>query len=146
VLENRVQTLPNKKGLINGECWAYGKLYFKSKRSKTKPLRYNMKDVRHITFEVHSVSFFCFYIPCRKVRSVPISWLCLSPQKEFLGVTNIFVCTGVFSHLQNKYIVLGFRVLTAVVMMSSAFWDKMPCSPLKNKPGKKPEWSRQQAL
>jgi hypothetical protein len=26
---------------------------------------------------------------------------------------------------------VGFEVLTAVVMKSSVFWDKMPCSPLK---------------
>jgi hypothetical protein len=53
----------------------------------------------------------------------------------------------------NKFIV-GFEVLTAVVMKSTIFWDIMPCSPLKvnrhfgehiapfsgsnNKPSKKP--------
>jgi hypothetical protein len=36
--------------------------------------------------------------------------------------------------------IVGFEVLTAVVMKGSIFWDITPCSPLKskNKPSKKP--------
>jgi hypothetical protein len=31
----------------------------------------------------------------------------------------------------NKQSIVGFKVLTAVVMKSTIFWDTMPCSPLK---------------
>jgi hypothetical protein len=33
--------------------------------------------------------------------------------------------------MHNKFSGVGFEVLTAVVMKSTIFWDRMLCSPLK---------------
>jgi hypothetical protein len=71
--------------------------------------------VHTTSFDIHNIIFrdICFYITNWTLDQVFCLWLCM-----FFGI------------FQAKYIV-GFEVLTAVVMKNNIFWDTKSCSPLK---------------